>query len=43
MLPFGSLISTELDLRLGTLAVLGSGTEGIGDGVLILLVKPELR
>lgn len=43
MLPFGSLISTELTLRLGTLAVLGSGTEGTDDGVLILLVRPELH
>ncbi len=40
---FGSLISTDLTLGLGSLAVLGSGTEGVGDGVLILLVRPELR
>lgn len=43
MMRFGSLISTELTLRLGTLAVLGSGTEGTDDGVLILLVRPELH
>jgi hypothetical protein len=40
---FGSMISTELTLPLGSLAVLGSGTEGVGDGVLILVVRPELR
>jgi hypothetical protein len=40
---FGSMISTELTLPLGSLAVLGSGTEGVGDGVLILVVQPELR
>ncbi len=43
MMPFGSMISTELTLPLGSLAVLGSGTEGVGDGVLILVVRPELR
>lgn len=43
MMPFGSMISTELTLQLGSLAVLGSGTEGVGDGVFILLVRPELR
>ena len=40
---FGSMISTELTLPLGSLAVLGSGTEGVGDGVMILVVRPELR
>ncbi len=43
LMPFGSMISTEITLPLGNLAVLGSGTEGVGDGVLILLVRPELR
>lgn len=40
---FGALISTDITLKLGSLAVLGSGTEGVGDGVLILMVRPELR
>lgn len=39
----GAMISTELTLPIGHLAVLGSGTEGVGDGVLILVVRPELQ
>lgn len=39
----GAMISTELTLPVGHLAVLGSGTEGVGDGVLILVVRPELQ